>query len=180
MINFKDCDKINYGKEFEGYFLPLRAYMPHNFNKGGKLLFFGDLLARANKNGEGEFMTVSELKYLIAAEEVANCEQFVSIVSISKKMNVSKVSVYRGIERLVGNEYILRENKKIIFTEKGRLALAEYKMIIRFICNHLEVHCGVSREIAYNDALGVACSFSDESRKGIANFMKSMKAMTAR
>lgn len=120
-------------------------------------------------------MTVSELKYLIAADEIANQGNNVSITSISQKMNVSKVSVYRGIERLAVNEYIYRDNKKIVFTQKGKSALAEYKIIIAFICKHLALHCGVSQEIAYNDALGVAAAFSDESRQGIAEFMESMR-----
>lgn len=119
-------------------------------------------------------MTVSELKYLIAADEIANREQNVGITAISQKMNVTKVSVYRGIERLAGNGYITRDKKKIRFTEKGKAALAEYKIIIGFICKHLEFHCGVSAAIAYGDALGVACSFSDESRKAVVGFIESL------
>lgn len=122
-------------------------------------------------------MTVSELKYLIAADEITVQEKGASIAAISKKMNVSKVSVYRGIERLVNKDYISRNNRKIVFTEQGKSALAEYRIIIQFIFKHLEQHCKVAADIAYNDALGVACSFSDESRKHIVEFVETLKGI---
>lgn len=122
-------------------------------------------------------MTVSELKYLLAVDEISSRESSVSLVAVSKKMNVSKVSVYRGVERLVGNDYITRDSKKITFTEKGKSALSEYKIVIGFIRKHLEEHCGVAADTAYNDALGCACSFSDDSRKGIVEFMERLKAL---
>lgn len=120
-------------------------------------------------------MTISELKYLIAANELADKDDGAKLSSIAQKMNVSKVSVYRGMERLVGNEYITRNDKKIVLTTKGRAALAEYRVIISFISKHLECHCNVSAEVAYNDALGVACAFSDVSRKGVVDFVESVK-----
>lgn len=116
-------------------------------------------------------MTVSELKYLIAADGLEQSGNTVRLSVIARKLGVSKVSVYHGIERLEQSGYITHDDKKIKLTEKGRSTLEEYMLIVSFISNHLTCHCGTPEDTAYSDALGVSCAFSERSRKGVAEFL---------
>ena len=121
-------------------------------------------------------MTVAELRYLIATSELCNGQEGVKLTEIAARMGVTKVSVYRAVERLEKNGNVARNDKnKVIITEKGRNLLAEYWVIVRFIRNHLETHCGTPPDTAYQDALGVACALSDISRSSIASCMKKME-----
>ncbi len=120
-------------------------------------------------------MTSAELKYLIAIDELHNDNAGIKLTDIGSKLNVTKVSVYRAAERLERGGYIRRdEKKKITMTELGYLQLAEYMTIIKWLGAHLEIHCNVPKEIAYKDASGVVCAMSDESRHGLAEFIKSL------
>ncbi len=120
-------------------------------------------------------MTSAELRYLIATNELF-CEQNgVKLTSIAEKVGVSKVSVYRAIERLEKSGYVKRNDKnKVVMTPLGESLLAEYMVIVRFISDHLEKHCNAPRETAYRDALGVACALSDISRQSISVCMASL------
>ena len=100
-------------------------------------------------------MSSSELRYLIAANELAGETENVKQTDVANRLRVTKVSTYNAIERL---------------REKG---LIEYMIIIRFISAHLSLHCGTSKEQAYEDALNATCAFSDETRNGVANYIKS-------
>lgn len=116
-------------------------------------------------------MTLAELRYLIATNDLDDEKNGVKLTSIAEKVGVTKVSVYRAIERLEKSEYIKRNEKnKVVMTEKGRDILAEYIVAVNFIRKHLEERCGTPREIAYQDALGAACAFSDISRQKIVEF----------
>ena len=116
-------------------------------------------------------MTSAELRYLIAIHALYHGEIGVKLTEIAAKMGVSKVSVYRAVERLEKSGYVQRDEKnKVVMTEKGVTVLREYMVIVNFIRTHLEDHCGTPAEIAYHDALGVACAFSDISRGKIAEF----------
>lgn len=119
-------------------------------------------------------MTVAELKYLIATNELyERANAGVKLTDIAVKMGVSKVSVYRAAERLEKNGYVMRDEKnKIIVTDYGQKQLADYMEIIRFIRTHLELHCGTPGDMAYQDALGAACALGDYSRSKVAEYMK--------
>lgn len=121
-------------------------------------------------------MTSAELKYLIAIDALYDGTAGVKLTAIAAKMNVTKVSVYRAVERLERNGYIRRDEKnKIVINDYGYEQLAKYNILIGWISNHLRQKCGVSAEIAYNDAIGAACEFSEESRNAIAAFVWSQK-----
>ncbi|MBQ8498139.1 MAG: helix-turn-helix domain-containing protein [Clostridia bacterium] len=122
-------------------------------------------------------MTVAELRYLIAIDALCEGENGVKLTEIAAKMGVTKVSVYRAVERLEKNGYVRRNEKnKVIMTESGTLFLEEYMVIVRFIRAHLEQNCGTPAETAYQDALGVACALSDISRGSIAACMKKIES----
>ena len=53
-------------------------------------------------------MTSAELKYLNAINELYDGTAGIKLTSIATKMNVTKVSVYRAVERLEKHGYIMR------------------------------------------------------------------------
>ena len=83
------------------------------------------------------------------------------------------MSAYNAIERLREKEYIEKKDRKIVLTDRGREVLNEYMTIIRFMSAHLSLHCGTTENQAYEDALNATCAFSDVTRNGVANFIKS-------
>ena len=118
-------------------------------------------------------MSSSELRYLIAANELAEQIENVKQTDVANKLQVSKVSTYNAIERLKDKGFIDKNERKIVLTDKGRDVLNEYMTIIRFMSAHLSLHCGTTKNQAYEDALNATCAFSDATRNGVANFIKS-------
>lgn len=118
-------------------------------------------------------MSSSELKYLIAASELAKENESVKQTAIANRLNVSKVSAYNAVERLKEKGYIEKTERKVALTEKGESILAEYMTIIDFISAHLSLHCGTNAKQARDDALNATCAFSDSTRNGVARFIKS-------
>ena len=73
-------------------------------------------------------MTPAELKYLTAINELYDGTVGIKLISIAAKMNVTKVSVYRAVERLENHGYIKRDEKnKVVMTEHGYEQLERYK-----------------------------------------------------
>ena len=118
-------------------------------------------------------MSSSELRYLITANELAEQIENVKQTDVANKLQVSKVSTYNAIERLKDKGFIDKNERKIVLTDKGREVLNEYMTIIRFMSAHLSLHCGTTENQAYEDALNATCAFSDATRNGVANFIKS-------
>lgn len=118
-------------------------------------------------------MSSSELRYLIAASDLAEQMESVKQTDLANRLKVSKVSTYNAMERLREKGFIEKNERKIILTQKGKDTLNEYMTIIRFISSHLSLHCGTPEDQAYEDALNAACAFSETTRNGVANFIKS-------
>ena len=118
-------------------------------------------------------MSSSELRYLIAANELAEESQCVKQTDLANKLSVTKVSAYNAVERLKEKGYIEKNARKILLTDRGREVLNEYMTIIRFMSAHLSLHCGTTENQAYEDALNATCAFSDATRNGVANYIKS-------
>ena len=96
-----------------------------------------------------ESMSASELKYLLAIEELCREEgKSTNLTAISEKMYLTKASVSHALERLEERGYLLRVGKLISVSERGKEALAEYYLLIEFISKHLEAHCNVSPQTA--------------------------------
>ena len=125
-------------------------------------------------------MSSSELRYLIAANNLAKELQSVKQTDVANRLHVTKVSAYNAIERLREKEYIEKNDRKIVLTDRGREVLNEYMTIIRFMSVHLSLHCGTSAKQAYEDALNATCAFSDATRNGIARFIKLKRAGDSR
>ena len=118
-------------------------------------------------------MSASELRYLIAANELAEQIENVKQTDVANRLQVSKVSTYNAMERLRDKGFIEKNERKIVLTDRGKEILNEYMTIIRFISAHLSLHCGTTKNQAYEDALNATCAFSDATRNGVANFIKS-------
>ena len=118
-------------------------------------------------------MSSSELRYLITANELAEQIENVKQIDVANKLQVSKVSTYNAMERLREKGFIEKNGRKIVLTDRGREVLNEYLTIIRFMSAHLSLHCGTAKNQAYEDALNATCAFSDATRNGVANFIKS-------
>ena len=118
-------------------------------------------------------MSSSELRYLITANELAEQIESVKQTDVANKLRVSKVSTYNAMERLRDKGYIEKNERKIVLTALGKEVLNEYMTIIRFISAHLSLHCGTEKNQAYEDALNATCAFSDATRNGVANYIKS-------
>lgn len=114
-------------------------------------------------------MSSSELRYLIAANELAEQTENVKQTDVANKLRVSKVSTYNAMERLRGKGFIEKNERKIVLTDRGKEVLNEYMTIIHF----MSLHCGTTENQAYEDALNAACAFSDATRNGVANYIKS-------
>ena len=127
-------------------------------------------------------MTSADFKYLIASKQIYDAREDKSIgikpTEIANSVNVSKASVTRAIERLEKGGYIKKnERNKIVITDYGFRQLAEYRIMIEWLCSHLQEHCQVPQEIAITDAICAACAMSDESRHGLAEFIDLRKKM---
>lgn len=120
-------------------------------------------------------MTVSELKYLMAVNESAGAEKGATMAVIARRLSVSKVSVYHGMERLEEKGYVMRREKKVTLTSAGKIVLAEYNLLIDFMRSHLALHCGTPDDVAQKDAIGAICALSDISRKGVCDYVESIK-----
>ena len=118
-------------------------------------------------------MSSSGLRYLIAANELAEEMDSVKQTDLANKLQVTKVSTYNAMERLREKGFIEKNERKIVLTQKGKETLSEYMTIIRFIASHLSLHCGTAPKQAYEDALNATCAFSETTRNGVANFIKS-------
>lgn len=126
-------------------------------------------------------MTSAEFKYLIASKQLYDAREDKSIgikpTEIASKLGVSKASVSRAVERLEKGGYIRKNDRnKIVITEYGFTQLSEYKIMIEWLCCHLQFHCNIPKDIAQVDAINAACAMSNESRHGLAEFIKSGKA----
>lgn len=117
-------------------------------------------------------MTASELKYLIATNELSvNCG-CAKMADIARHLNVSKVSVCRAVERLSTSGYVEQSGKKILLTEFGKAAVGEYLLVVDFLVNKLETHCHTPKGDAFEEAIVAACALGEISRNGILSIVK--------
>ena len=99
-------------------------------------------------------MTYSEFRYLWNVREVEK-DNVARLRDITNVMTVTKVSVFRAIERLEKGGYVQKsKDRKIYLTEKGRGFLKEYEQAIFFL----------EEDTAEEEAMRIVCVLSDESR----------------
>ena len=112
-------------------------------------------------------MTYSEFRYLWNVREVEK-DNVARLRDITNVMTVTKVSVFRALERLEKGGYVQKNNeRKIFLTEKGRVFLEEYEQAIFFLKQKLLAYAGFEDCMAQEEAMRLVCVLSDESRKMI-------------
>lgn len=117
-------------------------------------------------------MTASELKYLIATNELIGERGYAIMAAIAKKLSVAKVSACKEIERLSANGYLQRDGKKITLTETGNAAVASFMPVVEFIGDKLIRHCNTPKETAFDEAVVAACALGDNSRNAVLSYVK--------
>ena len=105
-------------------------------------------------------MTASELKYLIAANELSDNGIGARMAA---RLGVSKVSVCKAVERLTESGYLCQNGKRVLLTERGIEEIADYMIVVDFIGNKLQRHCNTPKETAFAEAVGAACALGEET-----------------
>lgn len=109
-------------------------------------------------------MTCSEFGYLWKIGDIAK-RKIVRLKDITAEMNVTKVSVFRAVERLERNGYVEKKGDKgITITDNGRQLLEEYSKAIMFIKEKLICVVTVNGRAAEEEAMRIVCVLSNESR----------------
>lgn len=149
------------------YFLRVCVrYNEHREAQGGTLVPLKKnqhMFAFANVEREGN-MTYSEFRYLWNVREVEK-DNVARLKDITNVMTVTKVSVFRALERLEKGGYVQKsKDRKIYLTEKGRGFLKEYEQAIFFLKDKMLQFAGIEEDTAEEEAMRIVCVLSDESR----------------
>lgn len=121
------------------------------------------MFAFANVEREGN-MTYLEFRYLWNVKEVEK-DNVARLKDITNVMTVTKVSVFRALERLEKGGYVQKsKDRKIYLTEKGRGFLKEYEQAIFFLKEKMLQFAGIEEDTAEEEAMRIVCVLSDESR----------------
>ena len=121
-------------------------------------------------------MTSAELKYLIAISKLYDGTKGIKLTDVADKTGVSKVSVFKAVERLEQEGCIQRDAKnKVIITQYGYEQLEKYNILIRWLSGHLERNCKVPADIAEHDATGAICAFSEQSINALTQLITMQK-----
>ena len=122
------------------------------------------MCAFANVEREGN-MTYSEFRYLWNVREVEK-DNVARLKDITNVMTVTKVSVFRALERLEKGGYVQKsKDRKIYLTEKGRGFLKEYEQAIFFLKEKMLQFAGIEEDTAEEEeGMRIVCVLSDESR----------------
>lgn len=143
-------------------------YNEHCEKQGGtRVPLKKSIYVRVCERGKGGDMTYSEFRYLWNVREVEK-DNVARLRDITNIMTVTKVSVFRALERLEKGGYVQKNNeRKIFLTEKGRVFLEEYEQAIFFLKQKLLAYAGLEDCMAQEEAMRLVCVLSDESRKMI-------------
>lgn len=117
-------------------------------------------------------MTLSEYKYLLTINGLYDGTAGIKLTAIAAAMDVTKVSVFKAVERLGQEGLISRDAKnRVVMTQYGCAQLEKYNILIGWLSGHLEKNCRVPAETARRDAAGAVCAFSDESIAALSDFI---------
>lgn len=78
-------------------------------------------------------MTASELRYMIAIDELCQENVAVKQSDLATKLCVTKVSVFNAMERLCEKGFVMKEKRVLNLTENGKSILSDYRSIIEFM-----------------------------------------------
>lgn len=114
-------------------------------------------------------MTYSEFRYLWQVGRLASGGA-VRLRDVTNAMTVSKVSVFRAVERLEHAGYVDKSrDRKIRLTEKGQKILEEYRCAMRCLQERLLAPLGFAEDRAEEEAMRLVSALSEKGRKQIAS-----------
>ena len=114
-------------------------------------------------------MTYSEFRYLWQVGRLASGGA-VRLRDVTNAMTVSKVSVFRAVERLERAGYVDKSReRKIRLTEKGQKILEEYRYAMRCLQERLLAPLGFAEDRAEEEAMRLVSALSEKVRKQIAS-----------
>ena len=160
------CSLLRTKKGAIRYFLRVCVrYNEHWEKQGGTYVPLKKLICvrvcERKKRGD---MTYSEFRYLWNVREVEK-DNVARLKDITNVMTVTKVSVFRALERLEKGGYVQKsKDRKIYLTEKGRGFLKEYEQAIFFLKEKMLQFAGIEEDTAEEEAMRIVCVLSDESR----------------
>lgn len=160
------CSLLRTKKGAIRYFLRVCVrYNEHWEKQGGTLVPLKKLICvRVCERKKRGHMTYSEFRYLWNVREVEK-DNVARLRDITKVMTVTKVSVFRALERLEKSGYVQKnKDRKIYLTEKGRGFLKEYEQAIFFLKEKMLQFAGIEEDMAQEEAMRIVCVLSDESR----------------
>lgn len=117
-------------------------------------------------------MTTSELKYLIAIDDLKKEQSEVIMARVAAYLGVARSSCKVAIENLVNQGIILFNGREISFTEEGYKKFLEYNTVVNYLMMHFNNHCKTPLDTARIDAINIVCMISDVTRVGFFEFLK--------
>lgn len=114
-------------------------------------------------------MTYSELNYMRSVKRLSDGDG-TRMCDMSGQMSVSRVSVFRAVERLEKGGFLTKDqNRRITLTEKGEETLGKYEIVIGFLVKKLVEVVGFGVHESEEEATRIACVLSDVSLERISN-----------
>ncbi len=156
---------------------------PNSTGRGKGGFFSGSAFAAANllrvcarllktygfANANEEVMTYSELNYMRSVKRLSDGDG-TRMCDMSGQMSVSRVSVFRAVERLEKGGFLTKDrNRRITLTEKGEETLGKYEIVIGFLVKKLVEVVGFGVHESEEEATRIACVLSDVSLERISN-----------
>ncbi len=114
-------------------------------------------------------MTYSELNYMRSVKRLSDGDG-TRMCDMSGQMCVSRVSVFRAVERLEKGGFLTKDrNRRITLTEKGEETLGKYEIVIGFLVKKLVEVVGFGVHESEEEATRIACVLSEVSLERISN-----------
>lgn len=125
-------------------------------------------------------MSASLIRYMLAANNIYDGKNGVTLTELAQKAGVTKVSAYRAVDRLLCEGMIERdEKKKIIPTKKGLEKLNGYLKDVYTLRDALEKICRIPRHMAFHQALETVAVLNDDCRRALSDYFRQVNRNSA-
>lgn len=117
-------------------------------------------------------MTTSELKYLMALDDLKKEQDDVIMARIASYLGIARSSTKIAFDKLKEQGLVEFNGNLISFTTEGYNKFLEYKLVVDYLTMHFNRHCKTPLDIAKADSINIVCMISDITRKGFFDFLK--------
>lgn len=116
-------------------------------------------------------LTQSQKKYLFAIYRLGRDGKPVKSTLVSELLGVSKASTVKMTQRLIEDNYIIKEPyREIRLTPKGIKAANELFTPVVILQNFLQNHVGISEENARQDSVAIVSQISEETLEKLVSY----------